>query len=267
MAIVTTNDKHYKDIADAIRNRAYTETPKQYKPSEMTEAVDAVFYAGREEGYSFGDADGYDRGRIEGEAAGIEQILEGKVTEVNSNTLTIIKESKFMNDKSITSINAPNLTTLEESALDGCNNLTSVNMPSLTSAGTYAFRYATNLPSVSFPMLNSIGSSAFRNCWKLTFADIGVPTTINTGTFNGSYILTAVIIRTSEVCSLASTGAFSSCYHILGTYNVTHNPTSAKDGYIYVPKALVDSYKTATNWVTFADQIRAIEDYPEITGG
>lgn len=32
-------------------------------------------------------------------------------------------------------------------------------------------------------------------------------------------------------------------------------------GYIYVPRALVESYKTATNWSQHADQIRAIEDY------
>ena len=37
--------------------------------------------------------------------------------------------------------------------------------------------------------------------------------------------------------------------------------------YIYVPRALVEDYKVATNWSTFADRIRAIEDYPEICGG
>ena len=42
---------------------------------------------------------------------------------------------------------------------------------------------------------------------------------------------------------------------------------NGKTGYIYVPRALVNSYKAATNWSTFASQIRAIEDYPDITGG
>ena len=37
--------------------------------------------------------------------------------------------------------------------------------------------------------------------------------------------------------------------------------------YVYVPKALVGAYKSATNWSTYANQIRAIEDYPDITGG
>ena len=42
---------------------------------------------------------------------------------------------------------------------------------------------------------------------------------------------------------------------------------NAGTGYIYVPAAMVDAYKAATNWAKYADQIRAIEDYPAITGG
>ena len=32
-------------------------------------------------------------------------------------------------------------------------------------------------------------------------------------------------------------------------------------GYIYVPSALIDSYKTAKNWSSHAAQFRALEDY------
>lgn len=38
-------------------------------------------------------------------------------------------------------------------------------------------------------------------------------------------------------------------------------------GYIYVPSALLDGFKQATNWSVFSSQFRAIEDYPDITGG
>ena len=38
-------------------------------------------------------------------------------------------------------------------------------------------------------------------------------------------------------------------------------------GYVYVPASLIETYKTATNWSAFANQFRAIEDYPEICGG
>lgn len=38
-------------------------------------------------------------------------------------------------------------------------------------------------------------------------------------------------------------------------------------GYIYVPEKIKYYYTTATNWTTYASNIRAIEDYPEICGG
>ena len=38
-------------------------------------------------------------------------------------------------------------------------------------------------------------------------------------------------------------------------------PIASGTGYIYVPSTLVETYKTATNWSTFANQFRALEDY------
>ena len=47
---------------------------------------------------------------------------------------------------------------------------------------------------------------------------------------------------------------------------LSSTPIKYGAGYIYVPATLVDTYKAATNWSTYANKIRAIEDYPEITG-
>ena len=57
-----------------------------------------------------------------------------------------------------------------------------------------------------------------------------------------------------QVCTLGGDGLYYTKIH-------------SGQGYVYVPAALVDSYKAAANWQNYADQIRAIEDYPEITGG
>ena len=46
-----------------------------------------------------------------------------------------------------------------------------------------------------------------------------------------------------------------------GTVNTKYNPNGLKDCYIYVPSALIDSYKAATNWTTFSTQFRALENY------
>lgn len=54
---------------------------------------------------------------------------------------------------------------------------------------------------------------------------------------------------------------------------LSYTPIEYGAGYIYVPRALLSDtdatkdYRRATNWSEYASQIRAIEDYPEITGG
>ena len=86
--------------------------------------------------------------------------------------------------------------------------------------GSSAFCSCSKLTSVSLPAATSIESSAFRSCSKLTTLYIGT--------------------ESDTVCTLSSTNAI---------------PSSVTD--IYVPEALVDSYKTATNWSSFADKIKA----------
>ena len=85
-------------------------------------------------------------------------------------------------------------------------------------------------------------------------ADFPSATSIGNNAFNGCTKLTSLILRSETMATLSSTGALS------GT------PIASGTGYIYVPAALVDSYKAASNWSTYANQIRAIEDYPDICG-
>ena len=102
-----------------------------------------------------------------------------------------------------------------------------------TSIGKYAFQYCSALTAANFPAVTSIGSAAFYSCSALT----------------------ALILRSGTMATLGGKSAFTS------------TPIKSGTGYIYVPAALVDSYKAPSNWSTYANQIRAIEDYPEITGG
>ena len=96
-----------------------------------------------------------------------------------------------------------------------------VNLPNATSIGTSAFSSCSGLTSVSFPNATGIGNYAFSSCSSLT--------TIYVGT------------NTSTVCTLGSY-AFTDCTNLNS---------------IYVPASLVDSYKSATNWSTYASKIKA----------
>ena len=113
-------------------------------------------------------------------------------------------------------------------------NITSFDCPNVTSVKEGACYYCKNLETINFPKLNNMGVSAFLNCSKL---------------------VTVILRKVDGICTLGSTDIFK------------NTPIESGTGYVYVPAALVDSYKAATNWTVYADQIRAIEDYPGICGG
>jgi hypothetical protein len=137
------------------------------------------------------------------------------------------------------------------------NKLTEIDDDTTTVIKQYGLAYSTQLIKIRFSKLASVNPNAFRWCSGLVTVDLPKLTgNFGVSCFNSCSKLTALIIgrESTSVASLSSTSAFN------GT------PIASGTGYIYVPSALVDTYKSATNWVTFADQIRAIEDYPEICG-
>ena len=98
-------------------------------------------------------------------------------------------------------------------------------------------------------------TGSFMGCSNLAKIDFDVLEEMKDTDFFKCSALTAVIIRSPAVCTMSKSNAFMS------------TPIESGTGYIYVPAALVDSYKAATNWSVYADQIRAIEAYPDICGG
>lgn len=141
----------------------------------------------------------------------------------------------------------------------GCGSLTSVSLPSVESMGNYCFQQCTSLTSIALPSLTTANSYAFTKS-SLAKIDISSPCTFYSYAFSEDSALTSLILRSSSsLCTLAGVNAFNST-------PVANDTTADTVGYIYVPSNLIDSYKTADNWSTFADHFRAIEDYPEICG-
>lgn len=156
----------------------------------------------------------------------------------------------------MTELNNSIVTSLRTRACQGATNLVTVNLPLVTSLGSYAFYQCSGLVTVTLPKLTSVSTQTFYSCTKLQHADCGQLGNITAQTFNACSSLTELILRkTSSICTLSNANAIS------------NSPIGKGTGYVYVPAALVETYKTATNWSTFAAQIRAIEDYPDICGG
>ena len=128
-----------------------------------------------------------------------------------------------------------------------------VEMPYAQSIEDYAFLECDELLSVTFPSAKSVSYGSFNACKKLYKADFAILSSIGNMAFTSCSALTALVLRRSPpLCTLSSVAA-------LGT-----TPILNGQGYIYVPKDFVESYKKATNWNVFSNQFRAIEDYPDI---
>ena len=174
------------------------------------------------------------------------------------NTVDSVGDEALTNsiiDRSITEIRDNYATSIGNNAFSSCSALTTVDFPAVTSIGSSAFYNCSKLTTADFPVATSIDNYAFSACSKLTTADFPAVTRISDHAFYNCTALTTLILRSGTMATLSNKNAFKGTLIASGT------------GYIYVPAALVDAYKAATNWSTYANQIRAIEDYPEICGG
>lgn len=182
-------------------------------------------------------------------------LITRSATAYTNARVTSVGNCAFYSNTTITSVSFPNATTIGDEAFRSCTKLATLNFPTAKTIGQHAFRGNSTMTEAVFPAVTSLGGYAFRENKALAKVDFGQRPTIPTYTFYGCTALTTLILRGTSMASLSSTNAF------------TNSAIAAGTGHIYVPSALVDAYKAATNWSTLAGQIRAIEDYPDITGG
>lgn len=159
--------------------------------------------------------------------------------------MTIIGGSAFNSCTSLTSIAIPNsVTSIGNDAFSSCFNLTSIKIPDgVTSIGNGAFSFCSGLTSITIPDgVTNISNLMFSNCTNLTSITIGNSVTnIGQMAFYDCTNLTEIDFSThTTIPTLYSTDAFSGTSSSL---------------VIKVPSALVNEWKAATNWSTYADKI------------
>ena len=162
-----------------------------------------------------------------GDEALADSIIDRSITEIADNYATQIGRHAFLGCSQLIKVDFPMVLSIDDSAFCNCAKLTTVNFPLVTSIKSYAFEGCRAITTADFPLVTSIGSSAFYKCSALT----------------------TLILRSGNTCTLSS------------VYGLADTTVASGTGYIYVPRALVYTYKAATNWSTYAAQFRALEDY------
>lgn len=195
-------------------------------------------------------------------------IIDRSISGAYSNDrITTVGVGAFLGCQALTEIDLPNVTQVKRNAFELCNHLQTINISKATNLGNDVFlnsaiqqadfplvttmeigcfKKTANLTSANLPLVTALPADAFRSSTIRT-ADFAAVTNINRTAFTDCLNLETLIIRTPSVCVISDI-----------SIALRGSKIAAGTGYIYVPDNLVDSYKTATNWVTLAEQIKPI---------
>ena len=233
---------------------------------------------------------------------GEQETLDGLVThtleDFEDSRIKKIRQYAFTYNNTLKSVSLPNAVTISNYAFQYCTNLETAIMPKLSYLPSSVFRHCYKLKTFDATNITSLSNQyIFRYCFSLNYLNLlnltgvssnalsdtglgmiilpsvtsissyigsGVRTStidlskkisIGSNAFREAYSLVHLILRSDTICPLSSTSAF------------TNTPIAEGLGWIYVPTDLVDSYKTASNWSTYASQIISIDEYPKALDG
>ena len=196
-----------------------------------------------------------------GDEATVDAIIERTLTEFKDNMLTSVGDYAFSYCTELVNVELPNVTELKSYVFDHCSKLETIKLDNLINmAGVSPFQYS-GIREINLPALGHCASSAFSYCANLEKVVFGNTDVVGNTAFGGCTNLEALVLIGKDSVVKCGNNPF------WGTKIINGN------GYIYVPKTMADgsdgvaAYKAATGWADFGDQIRAIEDYPDICGG
>lgn len=191
------------------------------------------------------------------DTTGPDALVDRSITSYTAgDNVTSIGAAAFQTCKSLVSVIGNNIETISFNAFRDIFSASEAkdvvfSFPELLSVSSSAFDQSagtTDDSSATFiaPKLQNIQTNAYRRfpVTELTFPAL---TTIRSGAFSGCPLET-LTLPGADVPTLENADAFS------GT------PIAAGTGTIRVPAALLETYKSATNWSTYSAQIAAITE-------
>ena len=211
----------------------------------------------------------------------------------NFNTSNVTNMSSMFNScvdlstLNLSNFNTSNVTTMH-SMFYNCQSLTEIDLSNFDTSSVVFFSYMfyNCLKLVSVKLNNSITSvtqsmnNMFQNCQMLSSIDLSNFDTSSVNAlanmFYGCTNLTKIdiskftskeLINNASMfynCSKLATLIINnpSLFKMTSTNMLTGTPIASGNGYVYVPDDLVETYKSATNWSTYADQIKGMSELP-----
>lgn len=189
-------------------------------------------------------------------APAVKRIRAGSITTIIPNMTSLnfpvverIEDGTFGPSPNTDTLSLPKLKVLGCGNFSGWTTLKTVDLPEMECIGSRSLCGATNLQSINIPNIKFIGSGALSNL-PATITKLELPKIekIDVGGLSANNLTALILSNPDKVCE----GWFINF--------------ELDDYYIYVPKRLLESYKTDSVWSTMIDHIRVIEDYPEICG-
>lgn len=182
-------------------------------------------------------------------------IIFRTITSYTNDRVTTVRDSAFYYCTALVDVSLQNVTTLGAACFHGCSNLETFHAPMLTKLGGGSeFRSCIKLKTIDTRNITTMASTyTFDGCSELTKLEFNTLGSIGYYTFRNCSKLATLVIRTNSRITLNATNSFE------GT------PIASGTGYIYVPDELVESYKVGTNWASYANAIKPLSEYVEVT--
>lgn len=166
----------------------------------------------------------------------------------NANITATVMSGMFSNSKfkriDLSGLNEPGVTNSDYSMsmFSGCSQLEYLFFP--------------HVKQIYYRCFYSVGSATTNGAvidLNGSFDRILDSTSFN-GTTSAYSKISALILRQNRLVTLSSTSTFNYCWI----------KTETDKGFVYVPDELVEEYKAATNWSTFANKIKPLSEYEEV---
>ena len=185
-----------------------------------------------------------------------DKLIAHELTEFKEDAIDWVRSYAFKNNNTLVNVELPTVVYNSYFArnnymFQNCTALKNVKLKGMTRTPQYAFSGCTALESVEMSDNLSYIDGYFLYDCPITIFDTkntsNAEFTVNSNAFNGSKIA-HLILRSTKVATLSNINAF------------TNTPIKKNEGAVYVPLALLDDYKSATNWSQIAANIYPIEE-------